>query len=100
MRHALAIVALAVAAGAQAADPVAFVADLKGNAMIEGNGKVVFLAELAPDTRLLLGTGASLAITASPRKSRLLLGDNLVDYVRGVRSITTDGPCVRACTSR
>jgi hypothetical protein len=63
MRHALAIVALAVAAGAQAANPVAFVADLKGNAMIEGNGKVVFLAELAPDTRLLLGTGASVAIT-------------------------------------
>ena len=63
MLRAFATFAFAIAAAAQAADPVAFVADLKGNATIEGDGKVVFLAELAPGTRLLLGTGASLAIT-------------------------------------
>ena len=56
MRRAFAALAFAVAAAAQAADPVAFVADLKGNATIEGDGKVVFLAELAPGTRLLLGS--------------------------------------------
>lgn len=44
--------------------PVAFVADLRGNATIEGEGrKLVFLAELAPGTRLLLGSHASAAIT-------------------------------------
>jgi hypothetical protein len=61
-RLAAALVA-AVALAARAADPVAFVADLQGNATIEGNGKVSFLAELAPGTRLLLGTGATVAVT-------------------------------------
>jgi len=46
-----------------AAGPVAFVADLQGNATIEGDGKVSFLAELEPGTRLLLGSGASVAVT-------------------------------------
>lgn len=53
----------AVALSAQAADPVAFVADLQGNATIEGNGKVNFLAELPAGTRLLLGTGSTVAVT-------------------------------------
>jgi hypothetical protein len=55
-----------IAAGAlaaNAAEPVAFVADLQGNATIEGDGKVNFLAELAAGTRLLLGTGATVAVT-------------------------------------
>jgi hypothetical protein len=63
MRRAIAGIALALAFGAQAADPVAFVADLKGNATFEGDGKVGFLAELSPGTRLLLGTGATVAVT-------------------------------------
>jgi hypothetical protein len=50
------------ALGAWAADPVAFVADVKGSANIEGDGKVNFLAELAAGTRLLLGTGASVSV--------------------------------------
>ena len=62
MRWALACVALAIGLGAQAAN-VAFVADIRGNATIEGNGKLRFLAELASGTRLLLGSGASAAIT-------------------------------------
>jgi hypothetical protein len=62
-RMLLAAAALAAALAASAADPVAFVADLQGNATIEGNGKVKFLTELEPGTRLLLGTGASLAVT-------------------------------------
>ncbi|MFZ3323995.1 MAG: hypothetical protein WA190_16600 [Usitatibacter sp.] len=54
---------LGVAAlGAWAAEPVAFVADVKGSANIEGDGKVNFLAELMAGTRLLLGTGASVAV--------------------------------------
>ena len=62
MRRGLACVLLALCVGAQAAN-VAFVADIRGNATIEGNGKLNFLAELAPGTRLLLGSGASAAIT-------------------------------------
>ena len=53
-----------LALGAGAADPaVAFVADLSGNATIEGDGAVGFLAELPAGTRLLLGSGAMLSIT-------------------------------------
>lgn len=48
---------------AQAAGPVAFVADLRGSATIEGDGNLAFLSELAPGTRLLLGTGSAVALT-------------------------------------
>ena len=57
------LVAGALAALGAGGAPVAFVADIRGNATIEGNGKLTFLAELAPGTRLLLGTNASAAIT-------------------------------------
>ncbi len=63
MRTALAFAAAALSLAAHGADPVAFVADLNGSATIEGDGKVNFLAELPPGTRLLLGTGASVAVT-------------------------------------
>lgn len=65
--------ALALCAAAQAADPVAFVADLKGNATIEGDGKVAFLGELAAGTRLLLGTGAEVAVTYAATGSEFTL---------------------------
>jgi hypothetical protein len=53
----------AFALAAQAADTVAFVADIQGNATIEGDGRLNFLAELPAGTRLLLGTGATVAVT-------------------------------------
>jgi hypothetical protein len=56
------LLATALAAGA-AGPPVAFVADVRGSATIEGNGRLGFLAELAPGARLLLGTGAAATIT-------------------------------------
>ena len=59
----LAVAAVAFAAGLAQAAPVAFVADIRGNATIEGDGKLNFLAEIEPGTRLLLGTGATVAIT-------------------------------------
>lgn len=62
MGRALACLLLAFCAGAHAAN-VAFVADIRGNVTIEGNGKLNFLAELAPGTRLLLGSGAAVSIT-------------------------------------
>ena len=62
MRLSLAAVLLSTALAA-AGSPVAFVADIQGSATIEGNGKLTFLTELAPGTRLLLGTKATAAIT-------------------------------------
>ena len=62
MRLPLAAVLLSTALAA-VGSPVAFVADVQGSATIEGNGKLTFLAELAPGTRLLLGTKAVAAIT-------------------------------------
>ncbi len=62
IRAAFAVLASVAALCAWAAEPVAFVADVKGSANIEGDGKVNFLAELPAGTRLLLGTGASVSI--------------------------------------
>lgn len=63
IRAAVACGLLAAALAVQAASSVAFVADVRGAATIEGNGPVKFLQELAPGTRLLLGTGAVVSIT-------------------------------------
>jgi hypothetical protein len=63
MRALLGGVMLAAALAAQGAPPVAFVADIRGNATVEGDGKLAFLAELGPGTRLLLGSNAMVAIT-------------------------------------
>jgi len=63
MRAGLALAAAAFSLAVNAAGPVAFVADLHGNATIEGDGKVGFLAELNAGTRLLLGSGATVAVT-------------------------------------
>ena len=73
IRRIAAALLCALALGARAAEPVAFVADLQGNATIEGNGKVSFLAELAAGTRLLLGTGATVAVTFAATGSEFTL---------------------------
>lgn len=63
VRRALACIVACAAFAAAAADPVAFVADISGNATIEGDGNLGFLAELSAGTKLLLGTGATVAVT-------------------------------------
>lgn len=63
MRRVAAVAAFAFALAAHAAEPVAFVADVKGSATIEGDGKLGFLAELASGVRILLGTGATVSVT-------------------------------------
>lgn len=65
MRHggAAILVAVALTALPAQAGPVAFVADLRGSATIEGNGPLTFLAELPAGTRVLLGSHATAAIT-------------------------------------
>ena len=59
----VALIALFALAASAAEPAVAFVADLKGSATIEGDGNLGFLAELPAGTRLLLGTGAAVSIT-------------------------------------
>ena len=65
MRLSIAALLLAVAATAPTARgaPVAFVADLRGVATIEGNGALRFLAELPAGTRVMLGSNATASIT-------------------------------------
>ncbi len=57
-RALLAVALLAAALIARAATPVAFVADVKGDATLEGANRLAFLAELAPGARLTLAAGA------------------------------------------
>jgi hypothetical protein len=64
MRAALFALLAALAIDAAGAEPaVAFVADIRGNASIEGDGPVAFLSEIPAGTHLLLGTGATVAVT-------------------------------------
>jgi hypothetical protein len=80
-RAAFAVLA-ALSGAAHAAGPVAFVADLKGNATIEGDGPVGFLAELTAGTRLLVGSNAFLAVTYAATGAEFTLngpGEFLVD---------------------
>lgn len=53
---------LAVSLAATAADPVAFISDIKGEVVMNGAGRPPFLAEVIPGTKLALGTGASAAV--------------------------------------
>lgn len=59
----LAAAAWAAAAAPPAGPAVAFVADLRGNATFEGDGPITFLDEIPAGARLLLGTGAVVAVT-------------------------------------
>ncbi len=60
--RALAFAVAFAGAHAQAADPVAFLADLKGDVVMDGVGRPPVFAELLPGTRLALGPGATGAV--------------------------------------
>ena len=62
MRPAYGAILLALALAAEGA-PVAFVADVRGAATIEGDGNLTFLTELSPGTRVNLGSHSTAAIT-------------------------------------
>lgn len=93
MKRAAAFAILAaLSIAAPGASPVAFVADLKGNATIEGNGGVAFLAELDSGTRLLLGSNAMVAVTYAATGAEFTLtgpGEFLVarEEVRAERGV-------------
>lgn len=61
-RALVAVLLLAIAFAARAADPVAFVSDFQGEVAMNGGGRPPFLAELLPGTRLALGAGATMAV--------------------------------------
>lgn len=63
MRGAFILATCLAATAANADSAVAFVADVQGNASIEGDGRVRFLEELAPGTRLLVGSHARVVVT-------------------------------------
>ena len=63
MRGALVLAACLAATAAHGDPAVAFVADVQGNASVEGDGSVRFLAELAPGTRLLVASHARVVVT-------------------------------------
>ena len=96
---ALAFAALAFAAHAGA--PVAFVSDVKGSVTIEGDGVLAFLAELAAGTKLLVGSGASVAVTYGASGTEFTLagpGEFRIDE-REVSAEKGTRPARRAVTS-
>jgi hypothetical protein len=58
----LAALLVALSLAARAADPVAFVADFRGDVVMNGTGRPPFLAELLPGTKLVLGKDGSAAV--------------------------------------
>lgn len=61
-RAALACLLVCASLVAAAADPVAFVSDIRGDVVLDGRGRPPFLAELLPGSRLVLGTEAGAAV--------------------------------------
>jgi len=61
-RALVAATGLFLACGAQAADPVAFVSDFKGDVTLNGVGRPSFLAELLPGSTLVLGEHSTAAV--------------------------------------
>ena len=104
MRLARAAIALLVALAAlgSGAAPVAFVADIRGNATIEGDGRLAFLAELPPGTRLLLGSNAAAAIAYAASGAeftvfgpgRFVVGDDEVTAEEGAKPKRRTGPAL------
>jgi hypothetical protein len=58
----LAALLVTLALAARAADPVAFVADFRGDVVMNGAGRPPFLAELLPGTKLVLGQDGNAAV--------------------------------------
>ncbi len=54
--------ALLFSFAARAADPVAFLSDVKGEVVMNGSGRPPFLSELLPGTKLALGKDAAAAV--------------------------------------
>lgn len=62
LRALFAVALIAIVPGARAAAPVAFVTDVKGEAALEGAGRLAFLAEIAAGAKLTLAPGATATV--------------------------------------
>ena len=93
MRHPVAalLFAAAIASLPAVADSVAFVADVRGSATIEGNGQLAFLAGLKTGTRVLLGTHATAAITYAASGAEFALAGPGVFLVRADEVVAEKG---------
>ncbi|HEX4942875.1 MAG TPA: hypothetical protein VFV55_00900 [Usitatibacteraceae bacterium] len=83
---------------ARAADPVAFVSDIRGDVVMTGAGRPPFLAELLPGSRLVLGSEASAAVmyVVSGEEFTLEGPGEFVVTGTGVKAITGPAPSRRS----
>ena len=87
--------AAAIASLPAVADSVAFVADVRGSATIEGNGPLAFLAGLTTGTRVLLGSNATAAITYAASGAEFALTGPGVFLVRADEVVAEKGSAPR-----
>jgi hypothetical protein len=102
VRSVLVAILLCVAAAAHAADPVAFVADLKGEVVMDGVGRPPFLAELLPGSRLVLAAQASATVMYVVSGEEFTLkgpGDFIVEKQR-VKAVKGAAPASRVAPLR
>ena len=81
----------------QAADPVAFVSDFRGDVAMNGAGRPPFLAELIPGTKLVLGAEATATVMYVVSGEEFLLkgpGDFTVTR-QGVKAVKGPAPAIR-----
>lgn len=81
----------------QAADPVAFVSDFRGDVAMNGAGRPPFLAELIPGTKLVLGAEATATVMYVVSGEEFLLkGPGEFTVTRqGVKAVKGPAPAVR-----
>jgi hypothetical protein len=83
---------------ASAADPVAFLSDIKGDVAMNGAGRPPFLTELLPGTKLVLGTDASAAVmyVVSGEEFSLKGPGEFVVSKQGVKATKGAAPTLRS----
>ena len=87
---------------ARAAEPVAFVSDIKGDVVMNGAGRPPFLAELLPGSKLALGPDASAAVmyVASGEEFSLRGPGDFVVTKQGVKASRGAAPSRRVPSLR
>jgi len=102
VRALLGLAGLAWACAAWAADPVAFVTDVRGDVTLEGGGRPRFLAELVPGARLVLApqAGAAVMYIVTGEEFTLKGAGEFVVEGKGVRAVKGAAPASRVPPQR
>lgn len=97
VRAFLGLAGLAWACAAAAAEPVAFIADVQGDVVLEGSGRPRFLAELAPGAKLVvpLQAGAAVMFITSGEEFTLKGAGEFVIEAKTVRAVKGAAPTSR-----